>query len=297
MTDSINENTVYSPSTIVDIVEIALTLLTVLLAVAYMLLILIRKTFRLNKRNWLNVNVCLSTVLLSLNLFLFTIIRIENISIMSCHLQDFLLAMAACQMMYAHCISSFNRLLAIRYFNKLLFRSSRWLLTSMAIGWIFGVLSAIPYLFYDGFACLSNEFPMFLKLYACFVTILIPIHIVTICNVSIFRYIHQVRRRVSDQNNNRNNHGLSCQRDAHVSKIMLLTFCLFVIGWIPIFFQQLFTTPERHLSQEILSFFQLLLSISLLGDMILIIYAKQDIRQFIKETFKCNGRILFIIKC
>jgi hypothetical protein len=167
----------------------------------------------------------------------------------------------------------------------------------MAIGWIFGVLSAIPYLFYDGFACLSNEFTMFLKLYTCFVTILIPIHIVTICNVSIFRYIHQVRRRVSDQNNNRNNNGLSCQRDAHVSKIMLLTFCLFVIGWTPIFFQQLFTTPEHNLPQEVLSFFQLLLSISLLGDMILIIYAKQDIRQFIKETFKCNGRILFIIKC
>jgi hypothetical protein len=78
---------------------------------------------------------------------------------------------------------------------------------------------------------------------------------------------------------------------------MLLTFSLFVIGWAPIFFQQLFTSPERQLPMGVSIFFQLLLPSSLLGDMIVLMYANQPIRKLIKEKFHWSRRILFIIKC
>jgi len=297
MNDSINEDTDSLQNIIVDIVEISLFPLIFLLAVAYTILILTRKIFRLNKLNWPTVNVCLATALFSLIQLIFTIIRLKNLSIMSCRLQGFILNISACQMMYAYCVSSINRLLAIRYFNKPVFRSTRWLLINISIGWIVGLLFAIPNAFYDSFTCFTSTSPMLLKVYTCITTLIIPVHIVAVCNVSIFRYINQASRRVHSISNNINNHRISRKRDTYVSKLMLLTFCLFVIGWTPIFVEQLFTAAESRLPKGVSLFFQLLLLNSLLGDMILLIYANQPVRQLIKETLKCNGRIPCIIKC
>jgi hypothetical protein len=279
------------PNTIASIIGIVIILLYFLLAMIYVILILTHKTFRSNKLNWPTVNVALTTAYFSLNHLVFIIIRFKELSIISCRLLGFLLDIAACEMMYAYCVSSFNRLLAIRYFNKLIFRSSRWLLTTMIIGWIIGVLFAIPHSLYNSFACLSDEPSMLLNAYTCITTLILPIHIVTVCNISIFRYIHRVSQRIHDSNNNKNNSSISRKRDAHVSKMMLLTFSLFVIGWTPIFFQQLFTTPARQLPIGVSIFFELLLPISLLGDMIVLLYANQPVRQLIKEKLHCNRRI------
>ncbi len=280
-------------NTIVSIIEIVIILFYFILSIIYVIIILTRKTFRSNKLNWPTVNVALTTAFFALNHLLFIIIRYKQFSIIPCRILGFMLEMAACQMMYAYCISSFNRLLAIRYFHKFLFRSTRWLLTTMTIGWIIAILFAIPNILYNNFACFSDQHSMLLNVYSCITTLILPIHIVTICNISIFRYIHRVSRRI----HNINNCNISRKRDAHVSKMMLLTFSLFVIGWAPIFFQQLFTSPERQLPMGVSIFFQLLLPSSLLGDMIVLMYANQPIRKLIKEKFHWSRRILFIIKC
>jgi len=291
MNDSINENTDNADNTIPDIIQISLFSLIFLLAVAYTILLLTRKTFRSNKLNWPTVNVCLATAFFSLIQLLFIIIRLANLSIIPCRLQGFILNMIACQMMHAYCVSSINRLLAIRYFNKLVFRSSRWLLMNISIGWIVGLLCAVPNAFYNSITCLTGTSPMLLKVYTCITTLLIPIHVVAVCNVSIFRYMSHVRRRVHSITNNRNNYNISRKRDVYVSKLMLLTFSLFAIGWTPIFVEQLFTTNEHRLPNAVSLFFQFLLLNSLLGDIILLIYANQPVRQLIKETFKCNAQM------
>ena len=293
-----NENTGYLRNTIVDIVQIPFLLLIILLALVYIILILTRKTFRSNKLIWPTMNICLATALFSLYQLIFTIIYLENLPILSCRLQGYIVGMSACQLMYAHCASSFNRLLTIQYFNKPLFRTSRWLLVSMGTGWIVSMILALPYMFYDGFACSNDGYGIFLKLYTCFITFLIPINIVSGCNMSILRYLYKISRRVVDINDNNNRHInlISRKRDLHVTKIMLLTFCLFVIGWAPIFFQQLFFTTEGPL-QSVLSFLELTLLISLIGNILLLIYANQPVRDYIKEKCNCHGRILCIIKC
>lgn len=297
MNNSTDGDTSAVGTIISNAVQNFLLLLNFVVGVAYILLILIQKKFRSNKLNWLTVNVCLATAVFSFMEFIFTIFRTQNLSVMSCRLQGFLIAMSVGHMMFSHCISSFNRLLAIRYFHKLLFRSSRWLLVSMAIGWIIGVLISIPYLLYDNFACSPSQSSTFLTFYLCVTVLIIPICIVTICNASIFRYISQISRRVHDVSRNKKNNHISRKRDAQVSKIMLMTFALFVIGWTPIFCLQLFTTSNSQLLANLTTFFLFLLEACLLGNTILLIYANQPVRQLIKENLKCNGKFLFIFKC
>jgi hypothetical protein len=231
--------------------------------------------------------------LFSLYQLIFTSIRLTNLTntLLSCRLQGYLTSMVASQIMYSHCVSSFYRLLTIRYFNKPLLRSCRWLLGSIGVGWIVGLLTALPYLFYDGFACSSSTQEEFLKPYSCVTTVLIPVSIVAVCSLSILWYVHKSSQRVHDISNNENNNNISRKRDLHICIIMLLTFCVFVIGWTPIFFEQLFMNNGSQLSEDVSSFFQILLPICLLCDMVLLIYAYQPVRKLIRDAFKCNGVI------
>jgi hypothetical protein len=285
-----------SQDVITPIITIILILLYFLLAIIFILLVLTHKTFRSNKLNWPTVNVALTTAVFALSHLLITIVSLKQISTIPCRLIGFIVVMTACQMMYAYCVSSFNRLLAIRYFSKLIFRSSKWLLTTMTIGWIIATLLTIPHLLHNTFVCVPAEDPVFFSFYNCVIALFLPISIVTIINICIFRYIRRIGRRIHDQNNNKFNSCISRKRDAHVSKMMLLTFSLFVIGWAPILAQQLFASFEHPLPTNLSKFFQLLLPLSLLGDMIVLLYSNQPIRQLIKEKLHCNQEVLFVIK-
>ena len=290
MNDSVNTNT--ENLSVASIIDLSILVLISFFAIVYILLILICKTFRENKMNWLTVNVCLATIIVCISQLFFVVFRQSNFLNISCRVQGFLLGMTASEMMYAYCVSSFNRLLAIRYFNKLLFRSTRWLLSTIITGWIIGMISSIPQAFFDGFSCLPNEISIIFKIYSSITILVIPVGIVTGCNLSIFRYIHQISRRVHNANNN----NFSRRRDTHVSKIMLLTFFLFVIGWTPIFLAQLFTNSLAQLPEWLSIFLQLLLPSSLLGNIILLIYTNQPVRRYIAGKLTCQGRLLFIVK-
>ena len=285
-------------STISRASEIVLDLVIFLLAGGYITLVLIRKTFRSNHLNWPTVNIALTTALFVLVHLIFTFTHLQNWSIVSCRIQGFLVDMTACQMMYAYCTSSFTRLLVIRYFTKPIFRSSSWLSTSIIISWLAGFLSAIPHALYDNFACMHRESPILFKVYTCVTTILLPVLIVSLCNISIFRYIKQASRRIHHANNNYKNtgHHMSNKRDLRLTKIMFLTFSLFLLGWMPILLQGLFLTSDHQLPPVISIILELILPMTVLGQMILLIYANQPICQFLKEKLKHNNRFLYIIK-
>jgi hypothetical protein len=191
--------------------------------------------------------------------------------------------MATCHIMYSHCIASFCRLISIQYPQKLLFRSRRWFLSIIGVSWLIGLLIAVPYLLFDGFTCSSGNGKRFLQIYTSLSTVLIPITIVTICNITIFRYVRQSTRRVHNLNSNNNQIN---KRDMHLCKIMLLTFCVFVIGWIPLFIEQLFMNDGISLSSTATTFFKLFPPISLLADIILLMYSDQPVRILLVKVLK-----------
>jgi hypothetical protein len=52
-----------------------------------------------------------------------------------------------CEVFYALCMTSFNRLLSIVYPNKRLFRTKRWVAICIGVQWILGALTPSPILF------------------------------------------------------------------------------------------------------------------------------------------------------
>lgn len=277
--------------------EIVLDAFIFLLAGSYLVVILARKTFRSNKLNWPTVNIAFTTALFALIHLLFTGTHLGQRSITSCRLQGFLVDMAASHMMYAYCTSSFTRLLVIRYFTKPKFRSRSWLISNIVICWLAGLLFAIPHVFYDNFTCAHNGIPLLFKVYTCITTVILPVLIVAVCNVSIFRFISQVGRRIRHTNSIKiNNQQPSSKRDLRLSKIMLFTFSLFLIGWTPVLLEGLFLTHDHRLPPYLSLIFELLLPISLLGQMVLLIYANQPLCQYLKEKLTRNDRFLFVVR-
>jgi hypothetical protein len=276
-----------------DIIQTPLFVLVIILACVHVMIILTRKTLRSRKFTWLTINVCLANTFFACIQLLSMTLRLTNVSeaVVSCRFKSFIINMATCSIMYSHCVASLNRLLTVRYPQKSLFRSYRWLLSSIGVWWIIGILVDLPHLFFDGFACSTVTFGQFLRIYNICFSLIIPITIVTICNVAIFRYAHQSTRRVHSSTNNH-----TSNRDMRLYKIMLLTFCVFTIGWAPLFFEQLFVTNTSDIPTSVTTLLQILPPSSLLADMILLIYSDQPVCKLILNAFKCHKIIPRIIK-
>jgi hypothetical protein len=280
-----------SQSNITAIIQIPLFVLIIILASGYIILVLSRKTLRSNKFNWLTLNVCLASIFFAIIQLFSTGIHLNNISqlVIPCRLKGFLIDMATCHIMYSHCITSFCRLLSIHYPHKLFFRSRHWLLSNIITSGIIPLVIALPYLFFDGFACTSSYGQRFLQIYTSFSTIFIPVIIVTICNIAVFRYVRQSSKRVHDLNNhNRNQRN---KRDMYLCKIILVTFCIFVIGWTPLFVEQLFFNDQNSLPSAVTTLFKILPPTSLLADVILLIYSDHPVRTLLIKAVKCHGII------
>ena len=86
-----------------NISQIILFSLTILLTVVYTILIIVRPTFRRNKLNWFTVNITLQTTLFSTLMFSLSIEQSSNDSKgLPCRIQEYLLNMAVCQVLYSH---------------------------------------------------------------------------------------------------------------------------------------------------------------------------------------------------
>ena len=265
-----------------DVAQVVLYLLISLLCAFYVVLILINKHFRQAKLMWPTINICLATIFFSLNqLFLLGIrLRGSTSLVISCRLHSFFIDLSACQMMYAHSVSALNRFLAIQYFYKPLFRSTRWLLISIGVGWFIALLVAIPYLLYGGFSCATSSRAELLTAYACVTTMLLPVGIVGVFNFLIFSYIRRSSRRVHQlgQTSGAAQVNPLTKRDLHLSRIMLITFCIFILGWTPLFLEQLAIDVERQVPLIVTVLFRINLPSCLLCAMILFIYFNQQIR-------------------
>ena len=274
-----------------DIVQVLLHILILCLSIVYIVLILINKHFRQAKLIWPTINICLATIFFCLNQLILLLFRLENSTMLNipCRLQGFFMDFTACHMMYAHSISAINRFLAIRYFQKPLYRSQRWLLITITTGWLIALIMAVPYLFYDGFSCpLSSQSDLF-TIYSCISTLILPAGVVGVCNLLIFSYLRQSSRRVHqiDHLPSSNAHPLN-KRDLHLSKIMLISFCIFILGWTPLFLEQLLIDVEHQVPLFVTVIVRINLPVCLLCDMILLVYFNQPVRQFIQKLCRCD---------
>lgn len=287
-TKTMNNTTVKYQENISDYIEIPIFSLIILLASFYIIFILSQKTFRTKKFNWLTMNICFANLNLSVLQIFPTIIRLLNIdeTTVSCRVRGFLIDLSACYIMYSHCITSNCRLLSIRYPSKACFRSSIWLISNIVFTVIISIIIALPFLFFDGFDCTLTDSSRFLQIYSSISTMLLPIVLTILCNIAIIRFIRRSTKRVQDLNKkspNRLN-----KRDMHLNKIFVLTFSIFVIGWLPLFIQQMFSNQQNQISSIVETILQLLPSFSILADSILIIYSDPSVRKSILEKCKCR---------
>jgi len=287
-------NSVSSHSSVSDFIQIPILSLTITFAIAYTILILTRPIFRNNKINWFTVNLCLMSALLSIVMLLMSIKRVidESSSSLPCRLQGFLQNMTTCQLMYSHAVIAVSRFLTIVYATKHFFRSTVFLFCCLGSGWLFAFLVAIPYLLLDGFACSSSTQATFLSYYALVFILVVPVLIVLMLNIRIFWFVRQSSRRVHTEGTGP---GVSKARDIHLLKVMIATFTVFVAGWMPLFVTQTFS-QRFTISSIANSIFAVLPPLSMLCDVILLIYINQPVRLFLMQLIVKRNRVNIVKK-
>lgn len=267
-----------SSSSVSNFIQLPILSLTIILAVAYIILVLVRRQFRTNKLNWFIMNVCFTSGFLSCIMLTRSILKITNTSsLIPCRIQGFLQAMPAYQMMYSHAVVAASRVLTIVHSSKHIFRSTTGICSFMGFGWLIALLFAVPYLIVDSFACSNSAQASFLPVYTLSTILIIPVMIVLICNLRIFLFVHRSSQRVHTEGRGNN---VSQARDVRLIKTMIVTFTVFVVGWTPLFLEQTFSESFK-ISSTGNTIFQVLPPLSMLCDVILLMYTNQPIRLFL----------------
>ncbi|CAF1679024.1 unnamed protein product [Rotaria magnacalcarata] len=207
-------------------------------------------------------------------------------SSVSCRLEGFLVAMAACQMMYSHGVAAFSRMLTIIYASKHIFRSNICLWSCIGFGWLFSIVIALPYLFLDGFTCSTSTTRTFLSYYTLFSVLLLPAMIVGFCNGRVFLFVRKSTRQVHAQGSSGK---VSHERDVRLLEIMIVTFTIFFAGWTPVLLTQTFGN-SNSLPTVIGACLQVLPSSTVFFDVACLIYTNQPVRRFLKQLIVRHPR-------
>ncbi|CAF3417519.1 unnamed protein product [Rotaria sp. Silwood1] len=149
----------------------------------------------------------------------------------------------------------------------------------MGCGWLISILLALPYLFVGGFTCSDSTQAAFLPYYTLISTLVVPVIIVGICNIRILLYVRSSSRQVHAEGNRSR---VSHARDVRLLKIIIGTFIVFFIGWTPVFLMQIFG-KNNEIPSTLNACFQALPPLSMLLDVILLIYTNQPVRIFLKQ--------------
>lgn len=277
------QNTQSSSISVSDIVQLPVLSLTIIFSILYTVLVLVRRATRTNKLNWYTINLCFTSILLCIVLALMSIKRILNISTDSfpCRLQAFLINTSTCELMYSHAVVTISRFLGIVHGNKRFFHSTLFLISCLIMGWLIGIAAAVPYLCIDSFTCSARS--TFLSYYTLVASLLIPAFVVLLFNIRIFVFVSQSTRRVHTEGTNAG--AVSHARDMQLLKTMIITFVIFVVGWVPLFTTQIFD-GSFTIPTIVDNIFQVLPSISMLCDVIVLVYINQPIRRFLVQIIR-----------
>ena len=271
------------------ITQMVLLSLTVLLAFGYTALIIARPAFRQNKLNWFTVNICLHSAFFCIFMFLMIMERTLNIfGATPCRVDAFFTYGTIGQVLYSHSVAALCRSLSVVHAAKQLFRSSGFTWVCIGSGCAIPLLVAFPYLFFDGFLCPSGEYARALSYYTLAVTILLPIAIVAVCNYRLLRFVRRSTRQVQVGTDR----SRSCNaRDIQLTKTLISSFVIVVIGWSPAFILKTFFEGVLvSLAWQI--FAQIPLPLSMFMDVCLLIYSNQPVRLYLKQRILRQPQIL-----
>jgi hypothetical protein len=128
------------------IVTIIFLILVILLACIYAIPICFVRRFR-SHINILTVNVCITCIVCCMYWLIYNIIQmvfLDDLANWDCVLFQYFQTIVNCQEIYSLCNVSINRFCIIRYHNKLLFKTRRWILTCIVIQWLIGMILPLP---------------------------------------------------------------------------------------------------------------------------------------------------------
>jgi hypothetical protein len=134
-------------ATILVIITIIILGLISILACLYSIPICFIRRFH-TPLHLLSLSVCIAIFICTTYWAIFFILNSFYPSILwtskSCLLITYLRIMVNCQVLYALCMVSLNRLFTIVYKNKILFRTKKWVVICISIQWILVVLLSLP---------------------------------------------------------------------------------------------------------------------------------------------------------
>jgi hypothetical protein len=129
--------------------------------------------------------------------------------------------------------------------------------------------------------------PLWLGIYVLLMIVIIPSLICFILNFIIFKYVRSSTKRVQPslvvtQNNQRQ---YISRRDLHLLRHMIFIFCVFIVGWSPVYVYSLIPNNSNYL---IFLIFQILAQSSvLIGIINLFFYNHKLRRYFFQKIFRC----------
>ncbi|CAF1108740.1 unnamed protein product [Adineta steineri] len=132
--------------------------------------------------------------------------------------------------------ASVNRLCSIVYHTKLFLRTKKWATICIASQWTTGIILSFPTILFNDSRC-SDQ--LWKAIYRFVMVVIIPSIICLVNNMMIFKYVRSSTNRIQtsleNAKNNAQQHQHLSRRDLYLLRHMIVMFCIFVVGWSPIY--------------------------------------------------------------
>ncbi|CAF1516665.1 unnamed protein product [Adineta steineri] len=179
--------------------------------------------------------------------------------------------------------ASFNRLCSIVYHTKPFLRTKRWAIICIVSQWTIGIILTVPTISFNEPNC---SLQLWKRIYKFVFIVIIPSMICLMNNMMIFKYVRSSTNRIQtsleDAKNNQQRYQHISRRDLHLLRHMIVMFCIFVVGWSPIYLYVVFGNVTS-ITTTIVSAFILLAGLSLLIDISNLFLYNHELRRFFRE--------------
>ncbi|UJR19251.1 hypothetical protein I4U23_022379 [Adineta vaga] len=225
-------------------------------SILYTLPICLIKKFH-TSLNFLSINISITLFLCVVFWAIYFIMNTWYIDIFwtekSCLLISYLQTTFNCLFIYSTCIASLNRLFAIVYQSKVLFRTKKWVMICISIQWSISIIIPLPHFRSSSQHCFTSGPGLIQQIYSLFIVSILPSIFLIITNIIIFINVHRSTRRVHSMKNDQDQ---SCStlhpRDAKLLKHMIFMFVVFFCGWTSIYIVGLVDWSEKDITYVVL---------------------------------------------
>ncbi|CAF1185130.1 unnamed protein product [Adineta steineri] len=228
----------------------------------------------------LTLNVCVAAfcgIYFIMTTFYFDVLWTEA----SCLPIIFTQTTVVCQVLYALCMVSLNRLFIVVYKNKVFFQNKIWIAICISTQWIFVTLIALPTLRSSLWHCFISGLELNYQIYVLIIIGVIPAILLIITNGIIFISARKSTQRVQPMNGDRTTTSTFTQRDIRLLKHMVFIFAVFFCGWVPMFIIAVIDYNGDAIPYVVLHGLQILPCVALLIDIIDLFIYNHELRRYL----------------